>query len=145
MFGPLLIVILATIGVLALVAQSARGPVTGNKLAGFLTAAALLGLFAAFMLVRGKWFIALPGLAGAVACAQAYQKMARLQRRSQNPADMDEKEARAILGVSANASLEEIKSAHRKLIEQVHPDKGGNDYLAAQINLARDILLKAAP
>ena len=34
-----------------------------------------------------------------------------------------------------------IRAAHRRLIASVHPDKGGTEALAAQINAARDLLL----
>ncbi len=52
-------------------------------------------------------------------------------------------EALAVLGLDNEASAEEIRSAHKKLISQIHPDKGGTDYLAAKINQARDLLLGA--
>ena len=57
-------------------------------------------------------------------------------------AAMDAAEARALLGVGPQANRAEIKSAHRRLIATVHPDKGGTEALAAKINAARDVLLK---
>lgn len=57
---------------------------------------------------------------------------------SSNP---DRREALAILGLAEDASREDIVAAHRKLIQKLHPDRGGNDYLAAKINQAKDFLL----
>lgn len=50
-------------------------------------------------------------------------------------------EARNLLGLSANASADEIRAAHRRIIARVHPDTGGTPELARQTNLARDVLL----
>lgn len=56
--------------------------------------------------------------------------------------EMDEAAAYAILGLEPNANEEEIVLAHRRLIQKLHPDRGGNEYLATQLNLAKDLLLK---
>lgn len=55
---------------------------------------------------------------------------------------LDEQQAREILGVSADATTEEIKTAYHRLLKAVHPDQGGSNYLAARINEAKDFLLK---
>ncbi len=63
------------------------------------------------------------------------------QAQQKSGSAMTREEAALILGVSTNAAKDEIEKAHRKLITRNHPDKGGNDYLAAKINQARDVLL----
>jgi hypothetical protein len=62
-------------------------------------------------------------------------------RRDPRADAMSREEARAVLGVTADASEDEIKAAHRRLMRKVHPDQGGSDELASRVNRARAILL----
>ncbi len=48
-----------------------------------------------------------------------------------------------ILGCAANAAAAEIRAAWKRKIADAHPDQGGGHIEAAEINAARDIMLKA--
>jgi hypothetical protein len=55
--------------------------------------------------------------------------------------DMTRQEALSVLGLAESASPDDIRAAHRRLIQRVHPDVGGSADLAARINRAKDVLL----
>ena len=55
--------------------------------------------------------------------------------------DMTRQDALAVLGLAEGATPDEVRAAHRRLIQRVHPDVGGSADLAARINRAKDILL----
>lgn len=57
---------------------------------------------------------------------------------------MTRREAVLILNVRDNASKEELKDAHRKILMLNHPDNGGSTYIASKINEAKDLLYKTA-
>ena len=106
---------------------------------GMVLGAALVG---AVMAAKGKPVIGAPLLLGA---ALFFAKQGRRRAKPPAPAAAPHADtvaqARALLGVPPDASAATIRAAHRRLIASVHPDKGGTEALAAQINAARDILL----
>jgi DnaJ homolog subfamily C member 19 len=63
------------------------------------------------------------------------------QQESAGKAKMSRDEALEILGLGPDASREHIVEAHRRLIQKLHPDRGGSTYLSAKLNQARDTLL----
>ncbi len=102
---------------------------------GLAVAAASAGLYVA---LRGGW------LDGLILIAAGAWLIASEPRRPAPETSMGLTEARAMLGVSESAGREEIESAYRRLIQRVHPDLGGAPGLAAQLNAARQTLLRAA-
>jgi hypothetical protein len=54
---------------------------------------------------------------------------------------MTKEEAYKVLGLEAGAAAADVRKAHRRLMQRLHPDIGGSSVLAARINEAKDVLL----
>jgi hypothetical protein len=64
-------------------------------------------------------------------------------RKQGTPATgMTREQASRLLDVPSDASADTVRAAHRRLVARVHPDAGGSADLAAQVNEARDTLLR---
>lgn len=72
---------------------------------------------------------------------QANQQSTNQQRASAGKDAMTKNKAYDVLGLKPGASKDEIVAAHRRMMQKIHPDRGGSDYLAAEINQAKDTLL----
>jgi hypothetical protein len=85
------------------------------------------------------WIKRLLGL-GSAAAGTAKGSQEAPPQANRNGA-MTREEAAEMLGVTTDAARDEVMAAHRRLIQKLHPDRGGTDYLAARLNEARDRLL----
>lgn len=56
---------------------------------------------------------------------------------------MSEEEALEVLNLRSDPypTKKEVNDAYYKLMQKLHPDKGGSDYLAKKLNEARGVLL----
>jgi hypothetical protein len=90
------------------------------------------------LLARGELIPALLLTAGGA----VWLRRPKFTRRTAQP-DLALAEARDLLGLPPGADREAILAAHRRLIARNHPDSGGTEALAARLNAARDLLLKA--
>lgn len=101
----------------------------------------LLGLAGAFLAARGNLIIGVAAIGVAVTW---YRGLAwrlfgtRAKQGDQYGID----KARFMLGVSRFDNAERIRERHRALIAKNHPDTGGSEDRARELNEARDLLLR---
>ncbi|MBL8582709.1 MAG: DnaJ domain-containing protein [Rhizobiaceae bacterium] len=63
------------------------------------------------------------------------------QGRAPGTGAMTKEEAYKVLGLEPGAAPADVRKAHRRLMQRLHPDLGGTSFLAARINEAKDVLL----
>jgi DnaJ-class molecular chaperone len=54
---------------------------------------------------------------------------------------MTKEEAYKVLGLEAGAAPADVRKAHRRLMQRLHPDVDRASFLAARIDEAKDVLL----
>ena len=106
-----------------------------------------LGAVFATLLVIGKklflWMRFLPLLGNLFAQYQAYTKTRQGHAgRARTQDAMSREEALAVLELKPGATREEVIAAHKRLMQKLHPDRGGSTHLAQKINQAKEVLLK---
>ena len=76
--------------------------------------------------------------------ATKIQKYDFEKERDYEPADlgMSINEARAVLGINKNYTRSDVKKSYYSLMQRNHPDQGGSEAKAAEINKARDVMMR---
>lgn len=122
------------------------GQLQGEVLEGEFAGQSLQSLSLEQLLKLLEWFKQKDGESAALLVAYLDRQHAGWGGSSAEPpfaeSQLSLQQAREILGVMEGAGKKEIIKAHKRLMQKVHPDRGGTDYLAQQINKARDTLLK---
>jgi hypothetical protein len=100
----------------------------------------LLTLGGAMVALRGGWMIGIPAVLAGVAWYRGLTwRMFGL--KSGQSEEFDLGKARWLLGVASHDDAGRIRARHRQLIAENHPDRGGSEQRAMELNKARDVLL----
>jgi hypothetical protein len=106
----------------------------------------LLGLAGAFLAARGNLIIGVAAIGVAVTWYRGLTwrlfgtKANQSDQYAVDPSEIDR--ARFMLGVSRFDDADYIKERHQALIAKNHPDTGGSEERAKELNAARDLLLR---
>ncbi|MCK5284904.1 MAG: DnaJ domain-containing protein [Alphaproteobacteria bacterium] len=105
----------------------------------------ILGIAIFAMAITGRLPAALALSGGLIPLASTLWKMKKHTASStshESHKEMTRSNALEVLGLKDDADENEIKNAYKKLMQKVHPDNEGSDWMAAKLNQAKDTLLK---
>jgi DnaJ family protein C protein 19 len=150
--SPFLLIVLGALTIALTLWYKSVPPARKRKARITLVISAIIGLLV-ILTVSGRlpWFIALVlailpfiGKWGWLLMRLLPFLKKRPSASAQAPSNhrLTRQEALSILGLEDGASEAEIRDAHKRLIQKIHPDHGGSDLLASQVNAARDRLLE---
>lgn len=74
--------------------------------------------------------------------ARSGQQQTEPPKSPRQSGQMSRAQALDVLGLEVGAQPDDIEAAYKALIVKNHPDQGGTDWLAAQLNEARDVLMR---
>jgi hypothetical protein len=129
-------------------------PKAAIKYGLYISAAVVIGL-----VITGKLHWIAAGIAGLLPVAQRLftagirfmpylkqlytfkQQSATSAPPAQESSSMTVNKAKEIFGFKTVENPEQVTKRHRELMQKNHPDRGGSDYLAAQINEAKECLM----
>ncbi len=137
---------LLLIGLAVLAYLVYTGKISKNAIFPIVLGLAALFLFSRGLFPQGAITTAIAGFLGRGFLNKIL--MSKLQKnpdKAQSPQIAipdDVIQARALLGVNADDDDDAIKRKYRKLLEEHHPDRGGDGDYARAINLAKDTLIK---
>ncbi len=138
------LVLLLAVCALALLVMAGRRPSRATRVvrigSGLLSAFVAVGAVVSGL--RGAWMVSLALVALSAYLAQRVGARASPNGGGDPGRGMSRREACDILGVEETADRAEIQAAYKRLIQMGHPDRGGSSGIAAQLNAARDRLLK---
>ncbi len=156
---PPQLLLLIALAALAVSIWLKRLPITERKQALWRVAVPLGVLLLVFAVITGRlhWIVAaLGGMAGLLqrlnVVARCYalfkgqstssEKNTEDRKETRATSDlMNKADAYAVLGLPPGASEEEIIEAYRRLMQRMHPDRGGSSHLTQKIIQAKKILI----
>jgi hypothetical protein len=107
-------------------------------------AALVLAVVGGAIAARGRPLIG-GGMAAAGLLWLSRRPLPRKAKAEAPAPDSHMRDALDLLGLPGDADRAAVIDAHRRLIARTHPDAGGTEALARNINAARDYLLKRLP